>query len=146
MGSVESHGAPTVCITRPTDASRSPYYHTADLARDTNANAAYRRVVYTSPLFMQLVLMSIPPGGSIPLERHPGTDQFIRVEQGSGEAVVDGERLVLSDDAALIIPAGAEHVIRNTSATKELKLYTIYSPAEHPADTLQWSSASPLEV
>ena len=35
------------------------------------------------------------------------------------------------DGSGVIVPSGAKHNVINTSKTKNLKLYTIYSPPEH---------------
>jgi mannose-6-phosphate isomerase-like protein (cupin superfamily) len=96
---------------------------------------AFREVLYTAP-HSQLVVMTLQPGEEIGLERHDGGDQFIRVEAGQGEAVLDGERHALSDGMVVVIPAGAEHNVVNTSASEPLRLYTLYSPPEHPDGTI----------
>ena len=67
---------------------------------------------------------------------HAEGDPFIRVDSGEGEAIVGGERHRLSDGVAVVIPAGAEHNVVNTSTTEPLRLYTIYSPPEHPHGTI----------
>jgi len=95
----------------------------------------FRRVLYTAP-HSQLVVMTLQPGEEIGLETHDDGDQFIRVEAGQGEAVLDGERHPLSDGVAVVIPAGAEHNVINTSTTEPLRLYTVYSPPEHPDGTV----------
>ena len=129
-----------VCITSKfnKESDKGPYY-TENIANDTNNNMAYRRVVWTSPNLMQMVFMSIAPLGEIPKELHPRTDQFIRIETGKGEAIIDGKRYLLKDDSAVIVPAGAEHRIVNTSDSEALKLYTIYSPQKHKPSTLEWT-------
>lgn len=106
----------------------NPYH--ADLENATQQNTDYRRVIFTGK-HMQLVLMSIPPKTEIGLETHAGHDQFIRVEDGEGVAIISGQEYKLEDDMAVIIPAGHEHNIVNTSESEDLKLYTIYSPPEH---------------
>jgi mannose-6-phosphate isomerase-like protein (cupin superfamily) len=80
--------------------------------------------------------MTLQPGEEIGLERHGDGDQFIRVESGQGEAIMDGERHSLSDGVAVVIPAGAEHNVINTSPTEPLRLYTVYSPPQHPDGTV----------
>lgn len=107
---------------------------------DTLANGFFRKVIYTGP-HMQLVLMSLLPGEEIGLETHHGNDQFFRVEAGDGTALIDGERFPLSDGVVLVIPAGAEHNVINTSSTDTLKLYTIYAPAQHPDGTINETKA-----
>lgn len=102
----------------------------------TVRNKAYRKVLYTTPN-MQLVLMSLAPKAIIPIETHPRLTQFVRVEAGRGVAVIRGRRYRLSDGVAVIIPPGARHEIRNTSGKDHLKLYTLYSPPEHPRGKLE---------
>lgn len=91
-------------------------------------NTDFRRVLYTAKN-SQLVLMSIEVGDDIGEEVHH-LDQFIRIEQGSGKAILDGTEHDLEDGSAIVVPAGAKHNIINTGDTP-LKLYTVYSPPEH---------------
>jgi len=91
-------------------------------------NEEFRRVLYTAQ-HCQLVVMTLKPKEEIGAEVHE-LDQFFRVEQGSGEAVLDGVRTVIHAGFAVVVPAGARHNIINTG-TKPLKLYTIYSPPNH---------------
>ncbi|MFH0770268.1 MAG: cupin domain-containing protein, partial [Candidatus Peregrinibacteria bacterium] len=79
----------------------------------------------------QLVLMSLKPHEEIGMEVHPENDQFFRFEKGQGTCIIDGNSYELRDGSVIVVPAGAEHNIINTSATEDLKLYTIYSPAHH---------------
>lgn len=95
----------------------------------TKNNNDFRRVIYTAP-HSQLVLMSLNPGEEIGMEVHNGSDQFIRLEEGEGKAIIDGGEYQIKEDWAIIIPAGANHNIINTGG-KEMKLYTIYSPPHH---------------
>jgi len=96
----------------------------------TIENENFRQVLYTGK-HSQLVLMSLKPGEEIGLETHPGNDQFFRFEKGSGKVIIDGTEYEVKDGDAVVVPSGAEHNIVNTSKTKDLKLYTIYSPAHH---------------
>lgn len=80
----------------------------------------------------QFVLMSIPQGDGIKMETHESHDQFIRIEKGEGKAIIGNSTYKLKDGTAFIIPAGTSHQISNTSNSEPLKLYTIYSPPEHP--------------
>jgi mannose-6-phosphate isomerase-like protein (cupin superfamily) len=114
--------------------------YSVDIESATLENPNFRKVLYTAP-HSQLVVMSIEPGGEIGSERHPDHDQFIRVEAGMGEAILDGERHALRDGTALVIPAGTQHNVVNTSTTAPLRLYTIYSPPEHPAGTVHRTKA-----
>jgi mannose-6-phosphate isomerase-like protein (cupin superfamily) len=98
-------------------------------------NTNFRTVLHTSE-FQQLVVMCIPVGGEIGQEVHDENDQFIRIEAGQAEAMIDGRKITLGDDDVIIIPRGAEHNVVNTSSTEDLKLYTIYSPPHHKDGTV----------
>jgi len=99
-----------------------------DIEKDTLGNANFRKVLYTGKK-MQLVLMSLKPDEDIGDEVHK-VDQFFRVEKGSGEAVINGNKHSLSNGVSLIVPAGSKHNLRNTGKG-EMKLYSIYSPPQH---------------
>ncbi|MDD5031933.1 MAG: cupin domain-containing protein [Patescibacteria group bacterium] len=102
----------------------------ANIEKDTLANKNFRQVLYTGK-HSQLVLMSLLPKEEIGMETHADNDQFFRFEKGEGKCIIDGNEYDLRDGSVIIVPAGAEHNIINTSTTEELKLYTIYSPAHH---------------
>ena len=91
-------------------------------------NEDFRRVLYTARN-CQLVLMALKPKEEIGAEIHK-LDQFFRVEEGSGEAILDGVRTPIRAGFGLVVPAGAKHNIINTGETA-LKLYTIYAPPNH---------------
>ena len=91
-------------------------------------NGEFRRVLYTAHN-CQLVLMSIPAGGEIGAEVHT-LDQFFRVEEGVGEAILDGVTTAIRAGFAVLVPAGARHNLVNTGSAP-LKLYTLYSPPNH---------------
>jgi len=91
-------------------------------------NLDFRQVLYTAQ-HCQLVVMSLNPKEEIGAEVHK-LDQFFRVEQGSGEAVLDGVRTAIHAGYAVVVPAGARHNIINTG-NEPLKLYTLYSPPNH---------------
>ncbi|MDD4352407.1 MAG: cupin domain-containing protein [Candidatus Gracilibacteria bacterium] len=93
-------------------------------------NGNFRKVLYTGKN-SQLVLMSLKPGEDIGMEIHAENDQFFRFEQGQGKCLIDGNEYAVKDGSAIVVPAGAEHNIINASDTKELKLYTVYSPPHH---------------
>ncbi|MEO7648562.1 MAG: cupin domain-containing protein [Gemmatimonadaceae bacterium] len=114
--------------------------YVTDIERETLANNDYRRVLYTGPN-TQLVLMTLQPGVEIGEETHEGHDQFIRVEAGVGVAVLNGERHELGDGSAVVIPAGVRHNVANISDDATLRLYTLYSPPEHPDGTVQHTKA-----
>lgn len=106
----------------------------ADIEELTEKNDDFRRVLYTGKN-LQLVLMSIEPGGEIGEEVHNDRDQFFRVEKGKGEVVIDGHRAKIKGDNAIIVPAGARHNVMNTG-DKPLQLYTLYAPPEHRDGTV----------
>jgi mannose-6-phosphate isomerase-like protein (cupin superfamily) len=91
-------------------------------------NNEFRHVLYTAKN-CQLVLMSLKPKEEIGAEVHT-LDQFFRVEEGSGHAVLDGVSTPISAGFAVLVPAGANHNIINTGSTP-LKLYTLYAPPNH---------------
>ncbi len=97
----------------------------------TLENDHFREVLYTTAQ-SQLVVMTLNAGEEIGQERHEEHDQFIRVEAGTGVAILDGEKHTLEDGVAVVIPAGTEHNVINTSASEPLRLYTLYTPPEHP--------------
>jgi mannose-6-phosphate isomerase-like protein (cupin superfamily) len=116
-----------------------------DIERLTLDNTNFRTVIYTGT-HSQLTVMSIPQGEEIGWESHGHLDQFLRVEQGKGrldlgrsEDAVD-ESHDLEDDWALIVPAGVWHNVVNTG-DQDLKLYSIYSPPEHPDGTVHRTKA-----
>lgn len=101
-----------------------------DIEALAKRNPNFRKVINTAN-HSQLVLMSLEPGEDIGAERHRGVDQFFRIESGEGVVEIDGVRVPIKDGSAIVVPSGAEHNVTNTSGTKPLKLYTIYSPPEH---------------
>lgn len=101
-----------------------------NIEQATIENTNFRQVLYSGK-HSQLVLMSLKPGEDIGMEIHQDNDQFFRFEAGFGKAIIDGHEYLLEDGMAIIVPAGAEHNIINTSETEDLKMYTIYSPAHH---------------
>ncbi len=102
----------------------------ANIEKDTLENTNFRKVLYTSK-HSQLVLMSLKPNEEIGMEAHNENDQFFRFEQGTGKVIIDGNEYEVKDGSAIVVPAGAEHNVINTSDSEDLKLYTIYSPAHH---------------
>jgi mannose-6-phosphate isomerase-like protein (cupin superfamily) len=102
----------------------------ANIEKETLENTNFRRVLYTGRN-SQLVLMSLKPKEEIGMEVHTENDQFFRFEKGEGKCIIDDNEYELKDGVAIIVPAGAQHNIINTSETEDLKLYTIYSPAHH---------------
>ena len=110
-----------------------------NIERQTLENEDFRRVLYTGR-HLQLVLMTLRPGEEIGEEVHEGTDQFFRIEQGSGVIDIDGVENRVEDDFAVIVPAGARHNVRNTGS-EPLRLYTLYAPPEHKDQIVQATKA-----
>ena len=99
-----------------------------DIEKLAVANNEFRAVLYTAE-HCQLVLMALKPKEEIGTEVHK-LDQFFRVEEGTGEAVLDGVRTRIRAGFAVVVPAGAKHNIVNTGNVP-LKLYTLYAPPNH---------------
>lgn len=117
----------------------------ADVERATLDNDTFRTVLYTGE-HTQLTVMRLGPGEDIGREMHPHLDQFLRLEQGSarvelGRSEDDVEEThEVEDDWAIIVPAGVWHNVVNTGSG-ELKLYSLYSPPEHPDGTVHRTKA-----
>ena len=117
----------------------------ANIEEATTSNTTFRTVLFTGKR-MQLTVMSIGPGEEIGLEVHDDTDQFLRVEDGSAKVVMGASKdklddtHELKDDWAVIVPAGTWHNVINTGKTA-LKLYSIYTPPEHPPGTVHETKA-----
>ncbi len=117
--------------------------YVANIEDETIANTDYRRVIYTSKQ-SQLVFMALKPGEEIGNEVHDG-DQFIRIEAGTGTAVLNNtQETAVSDGWSMLVPAGTWHNVTNTG-TEALKLYTLYSPPQHLKDTVQATKADEVE-
>lgn len=106
-----------------------------DIEKLTTENDNFRKVLYTGQ-FLQLVLMTLKPGEEIGAEVHEDHDQFFRIEEGSGQVIIDDNTYPIKDDDAVIVPAGARHNVIN-NGTGPLKLYTLYGPPEHRDGVLQ---------
>lgn len=114
-------------------------YHDT-IAAATEANTAFRKVVYTGHN-LQLVLMTLQPGEEIGAEVHDDVDQFFRFEAGTGEVDIDETTYAVAADDAVIVPQGARHNVRCTG-DQPLRLYTIYSPPEHVDGTVHATCAA----
>lgn len=108
--------------------------YVANIEEETLDNENFRKVLFTAP-HSQLVVMTLQPGEDIGMEVHDDNDQFIKIEQGQGMVVLDGQEHEIKDNFAIVIPAGTRHNVLNTG-DEEMKLYTLYSPAEHPGGTI----------
>ena len=121
-----------------------------NVERETLDNDTFRTVLVTGE-HTQLTVMRLGPGEDIGREAHDHNDQFIRIEQGTArvelgttEDAVD-ETHDVQDDWAAIIPAGIWHNVVNTGEG-ELKLYSLYSPPEHPDGTVHRTKAEAEEA
>jgi mannose-6-phosphate isomerase-like protein (cupin superfamily) len=116
-----------------------------DIEKVTVENSTFRTVVFTGE-HTQLTVMSLKPGEDIGLESHPTLDQFIRIEKGQARVELGPtqenieETHDVEDDWAIIVPAGVWHNVVNTGAG-EVKLYSLYSPPEHPDGTVHETKA-----
>jgi len=101
-----------------------------NIENDTLANNNFRKVIFTSK-YGQVVLMSLLPSEEIGMEVHEVTDQFFRIDSGEGKVIIDGGEAIIGNGSAVVVPAGSQHNVINTSSEKPLKLYTIYMPPHH---------------
>ena len=108
--------------------------YTSNIEEITASNNNFRQVLYTGA-HMQLVVMSLLPGEEIGLETHGSVDQFFRLESGMLKFVLNGEETTISDGMVAVVPAGVAHNVINVGSSAA-KLYTIYSPANHPEGTI----------
>ncbi len=113
-----------------------------NIEKETLENDFFRKEIFTGE-HLQITVMSLLPGEDIGAEVHPTTDQFLRIEQGSGKAIIDGQEYQVSDDFAITIPAGLEHNVINTGDVA-MKLYSIYTPVEHPKGTIHETKADAM--
>jgi len=117
-----------------------------DIERATKENSDYRSVVW-SGRYLQVTLMSIPPGSDIGLEAHPQTDQFLRLDDGRGlvQMGTAKDKLTFEKEVSsgwcVLVPAGTWHNITNTG-TMPMQVYTIYAPAHHALDKVQVTAAA----
>ena len=107
----------------------------------TLKNGYFRQVLFTGK-HAQLVVMCLQPGEEIGREVHAEVDQFFRLEQGEAKFVLnESEEFTAHGTDAVVIPAGTVHNVMNTSKTTQLKLYTVYSPPNHPDGTIHKTKA-----
>ena len=116
--------------------------YVANIEEESKNNANFRKVLYTGKN-SQLVVMSLLPNEEIGSEVHT-VDQFLRIEEGTGVAILDGVEHPIGDGFAIVVPAGTEHNIKNLSSEKMMKLYTVYSPPEHKDGTIHPAKADAM--
>ena len=115
--------------------------YVGSIEKRTLANTYFREVLFTGK-HSQLVVMCLQAGEEIGDEVHPHVDQFFRIEQGEAKFVLnENEEHLVREGDAVVVPAQTYHNVINTSKTAELKLYTIYSPPNHPAGTVHKTKA-----
>lgn len=115
--------------------------YVGSLEKQTLENTYFRQVLFTGK-HTQLVVMCLGTGEEIGDEVHPNVDQFFRIEQGDARFVFnETEARTVRDGDAVVVPAGTFHNVINTSKTMPLKLYTLYSPPNHPAGTVHKTKA-----
>ena len=110
-----------------------------DIDQRAERNTYFREVLATGE-HSQIVVMCIPPGGEIGMETHEGVDQVLIFVDGHGEAILNGERSLVSPGRLVHVPAGTEHNFVNTGPG-DLRLYTIYAPPEHAPGTIHKTKA-----
>lgn len=116
-----------------------------DIEQATVDNTTFRRVLFTGQ-HTQLTVMRIAPGEDIGRESHPDRDQFLRIELGKARVELGAtadtvdETYDVEDDWAIVVPAGVWHNVVNTGS-EDLKLYSLYSPPEHPDGTVHVTKA-----
>jgi mannose-6-phosphate isomerase-like protein (cupin superfamily) len=114
------------------------------IEKATLDNPFFRQVLFTGT-HSQLVVMCLQPGEDIGEEVHDAVDQFFRLEEGNAKFVFNGkEEHVVGNGDAVVVPAGTRHNVMNTSSTSALRLYTVYSPANHPAGTVHRTKADAM--
>ena len=111
-----------------------------NIEKITEGNQNFRQVLFTGQ-HAQLVVMSLLPGEDIGMEVHDTVDQFFRIESGEGKVVMNGEESAFGPGFAIIVPAGTQH---NVIATSAVKLYTLYSPPNHPDGTVHVTKAEAM--
>jgi mannose-6-phosphate isomerase-like protein (cupin superfamily) len=112
--------------------------YVTNIDKTTIENEDFRRVLFTGA-HSQLVVMSLKPNEEIGQETHQ-VDQFFRIESGRALLKMGNKEYSLGKDSAFIVPAGVKHNIKNIGRD-QLKVYTIYSPAQHPAGTVHHTKA-----
>jgi mannose-6-phosphate isomerase-like protein (cupin superfamily) len=111
------------------------------IEKTTLSNSFFRQVLFTGK-YSQLVVMCLQPNEEIGNEVHPNVDQFFRIEEGNARFVFnEKEEHIVGDGDAVVVPAGTYHNVINASSTKPLRLYTIYTPPNHPDGTVHKTKA-----
>ena len=114
--------------------------YSSDVDRQAKKNESFRQVLYTAT-GGQLVLMSLKPSEDIGMEVHDDVDQFFWIVKGKAKATLDGEEVEVAKGEVLVVPRGTQHNVINASDSKPLKLFTVYTPPNHPDGTVHATKA-----
>jgi mannose-6-phosphate isomerase-like protein (cupin superfamily) len=115
------------------------------IEKKTLSNNYFRRVLFTGK-HAQLVVMCLQPREEIGNEVHSKVDQFFRIEEGQATFIFSGkEKHRVKNGDAVLVPAGTYHNVINSSKDAKLKLYTLYSPPNHPDNTVHKTKAEAEE-
>jgi mannose-6-phosphate isomerase-like protein (cupin superfamily) len=115
--------------------------YTGNIEKETLKNKFFRKVLFTGK-HAQLVVMSLAPGEEIGNEVHKKVDQFFRIEEGEATFIFNNKKkYVAKESDAVVVPAGTFHNIINKKKKGNVKLYTVYSPPNHPARTIHKTKA-----
>ena len=116
--------------------------YTGNIEEITQGNTNFRQVLYTGT-YAQLVVMCLLKDEEIGTESHKTVDQFFRIESGTAKIIMNGEETTLTDGMVAVVPAGVEHNLINVGPGS-LKLYTLYSPPNHPVGTIHKTKAEAM--
>ena len=115
--------------------------YVGNIEKTTEENPYFRKVLFTGK-HLQLVVMCLQGGEEIGNEVHSDVDQFFRIEEGNARFVFhDTEEHLVEAGGAVVVPAGTYHNVINTSPDRQLKLYTVYTPPNHPDGTVHKTKA-----
>jgi len=115
--------------------------YVGSIEKQTLRNNYFRQVLFTGK-HAQLVVMCLQPGEEIGNEVHHKVDQFFRIEHGKALFIFNGKKKpIVKDGGAVVVPAGTYHNVINASKKNKLKLYTVYSPPNHPKGTVHKTKA-----
>ena len=84
--------------------------------------------------------MSIPVGEEIGEETHDDVDQTLIFVQGHGQAIINGVVSEVFPNHLVFVPMGTRHNFKNIGS-EDLKLFTVYAPAEHKPGTIEKTKA-----
>jgi mannose-6-phosphate isomerase-like protein (cupin superfamily) len=118
--------------------------YVGNIEESTKENKDFRQVLYTGT-YAQLVVMNLQMGEEIGLETHTTVDQFFRIESGTAKVIMNGEENTLTAGMVAIVPAGVAHNLINIGEIS-LKMYTLYSPPNHPVNTIHHTKAEAMKA